>query len=226
MGRPTSSRRLFRRDIFMRLAIRWWSRWAPPSGSGMIVVDQAQRQQVLGGHLQGLGGLLFEGVALPEDAGAAFGADHGVVGVLEHGHAVAHADAQGPAGPPFADHHADDGRRQSRHLEHRARRSPGPGPAPRRRCRDRRRGVSIRQITGMLELGGQPHLGHRLAIAFRVGEAVVAGGPLLEPFALLVPDDHHLERVQLGPAGADRPVVAEEACRRAARRTRRTSASR
>ncbi len=120
MGLPTSSRSVLRRKIFSRLAIRWWSRWAPPSGSGITASITPRREQVLRGHFQGLGGLFLEGVALPEDAGAAFGADDRVVGVFEHGHAVADADAQRAARAAFADHHADDRRGQPRHLEHRA----------------------------------------------------------------------------------------------------------
>ncbi len=61
-----------------------------------------------------------------------------------------------------------------------------------------------------VELGGQPHLGHRLAIALGMGAAEEARVALLERLALLVPDEHHPVRVQLGPAGADGAVVAEE----------------
>ena len=61
-----------------------------------------------------------------------------------------------------------------------------------------------------MELGGQLHLGHRLAIAFRMGAAEVAGVPLLERFAFLVAHDHDLVAVELGEAGADGPIVAEE----------------
>src|SRR4029077_17771309 len=52
--------------------------------------------------LQGVGGLALGVVVgfLPEDAGAAFGADDAVVGELEHADAVADADAERSAGPP------------------------------------------------------------------------------------------------------------------------------
>ena len=49
-------------------------------------------------------------VALPEDAGAAFGADDRVVGVLQHRDAVADADSQRTAAAAFADDDADDRR--------------------------------------------------------------------------------------------------------------------
>ncbi len=79
---------------------------------GDDVVDHAQVLQRPAGQLQGLGGLAGEVVAPPEDGGAALRADHRVVGVLQDGDAVAHADAQRPAAAALADHHADDRRRQ------------------------------------------------------------------------------------------------------------------
>ena len=42
-----------------------------------------------------------------------------------------------------------------------------------------------------------------------MGAAEVAGVALLERLAFLMADDHHLVAIELGPAGADRPVVAE-----------------
>ena len=100
------------------------------------------------------------------------------------------------------------GRRQPRHLEHRVGDDLGLaaffgadariGPAGVDEADDRH-----------VELGGQLHLGHRLAIAFGMGVAVIAEAAFLERLALLMADDHHLEGVELGPAGADRPIVAE-----------------
>ena len=62
------------------------------------VVDAAELVQILRRELERAGGVGGEVVALPEDAGAAFGADHRVVGELQHGDAVADADAQRAAG--------------------------------------------------------------------------------------------------------------------------------
>ena len=70
--------------------------------------------------------------------------------------------------------------------------------------------MSIKQITGMWNLAASCILPMRLAVSFRMGEAEVAGVAFLERLAFLMPDDHHLVGVELGPAGANRPIVAEE----------------
>ena len=88
-----------RNDLRFEAASRW-SRWAPPSGSGMISSMIAEPEQVAAGHLQRLGGLGGVLARLPEDRGAALGADDRVIGVLEHRQAVADADAQRPPEPP------------------------------------------------------------------------------------------------------------------------------
>ena len=59
------------------------------------------------------------------------------------------------------------------------------------------------------ELRGQLHLVERLAVALGMGAAEEALVALLERAALLVADEHHLEVVEPGEAGADGPVVAE-----------------
>jgi len=73
-------------------------------GLGDDVVDDAQLEQIRGGDLQRLGGHRgFAGIA-PEDGGTGLRAGHGVDAVLEHQQAVGHADAEGAAGAPLADH--------------------------------------------------------------------------------------------------------------------------
>ena len=125
---------------------------APPSGSGMMSsmtpkrFSRAPSAQGLGGERLGrLGGLL------PQDAGTAFRTDDRIVGVFQHADAVADADAQGAAGPPFPDDHADDRRLQPRHLQQvrgdelglAAFLGADAGKAP---------GVSIRQMIGKRNL--------------------------------------------------------------------------
>ena len=72
--------------------------------------------EICGGELHGLGG--FGGVLamFPKDGGAAFRADHRVIGVFEHEDAVGDADAERAAGAALAEDHGDDGRSQAHHL--------------------------------------------------------------------------------------------------------------
>lgn len=112
------------------------------------------------------------------------------------------------AGAPLADDDADDRRGQAGHFEHRRGDHLGLaaflGGNPR---------IGARRIDEadhrQAELGGHLHFADRLAIAFGVGAAVIAGDPLLVVAPLLMADDHHLEAIDLGPSGAHRPVVAE-----------------
>ncbi len=48
------------------------------------------------------------------------------------------------------------------------------------------------------ELGGQPHLHQRLAIAFGMGAAEVAGLALRQVLPLLMADEHDLDVVEVG----------------------------
>ena len=128
---------------------------------------------------------------LPEDRGAAFGADHGVVGVLQHEHAVGDADAERAAAAAFADDDGDDRRAQDHHLAqvHGDRfgdvallgADAGIGAG----------GVDERD-EGQAEFFRQPHEAQRLAIAFGIGAAEVAFDVLLQLAALLVADDDAL----------------------------------
>ncbi len=63
-------------------------------------VDDSQSAQVLRSHLQGFGRPFLEGVALPQDAGATFGANHRIIRMFEHCNSVADANAQAPPDPP------------------------------------------------------------------------------------------------------------------------------
>ena len=61
------------------------------------------------------------------------------------------------------------------------------------------------------ELARELHLLQRLAIAFGMGAAEVAGLALGQVFPLLMADEHDLEIVEVGEARDDRLVVAEGA---------------
>ena len=65
-------------------------------------------------------------------------------------------------------------------------------------------------MIGKLVLGGQLHLGHRLAVAFGMGAAEEALVAFFERLAFLMADDEHFVAIELGEAGAERAVVAEE----------------
>ena len=69
----------------------------------------------------------------------------------------------------------------------------------------------MNEMIGRPILGRQLHLHQRLAIAFGMGTAEVAGRPLGQVLPLLVADEHHLVVVEVGEAGDDRLVVAEGA---------------
>ena len=197
------------RYILRRAAIWLWSRWAAPSGSSItssMMPSSCRWREV---SLSARAASRREVVALPEDAGAAFGADDRVVGELEHGDAIADADAERAAGAPFADHDADDRRRQARHLEHALGDDLGLAA-----LFGADAGIGAGRVDQaddrQLVLGGHLHLGHRLAIAFGMGAAEEAFVAFFERFAFMVADDHDLVAIELGEAGAERAVVAEE----------------
>ncbi len=132
-------------------------------------VDDFQFHQILGGHPKGLGGLFLVGVALPEDAGAAFRADYRIIGVFEHRDAIADPNAQRPAGAPLANDHANDRGGQARHLEHRVGDHLGLAALLRPDAR-----IGARRIDEaddrQVKLRRQVHLGDRLSIALRVAQ--------------------------------------------------------
>ena len=67
----------------------------------------AEFEQVFGGELERRGGLGGVGAVFPENRGATFGRDDGVIGVFQNEHAVADADAERAARAAFADDHGD-----------------------------------------------------------------------------------------------------------------------
>ncbi len=173
------------------------------------VVDDAKFVEVAGGELEGAGGVGGKVVTLPEDACAAFGADHAVVGELEHGDAVADANAERPAGAAFADHDADDRRFEARHFEHALGDDLGLAAFFRPNA-----GVSTGGVDqandGQLVLSRHLHFGHRFAVAFGMGAAEETLIAFFERFSFVVAGDHDFVSVEFGEAGAECAVVAIE----------------
>src|SRR3990172_132243 len=79
------------------------------------LVDDAQRQEILGGHFQRVGGVVGLVRVLPKDRRASLRADHRIDRVLQHQDAVRHAQGERASAAAFADHHRDDGHGQPRH---------------------------------------------------------------------------------------------------------------
>ena len=75
------------------------------------LVNDAEFQQVFGGHAQGFGGFLGVGRAPPQDGRAAFRRNHRINRIFQHHHIVAGGQGDGPAGASLADNGDDD-----RHL--------------------------------------------------------------------------------------------------------------
>ncbi len=173
-------------------------------------VDDADLLEVFAGEFEGLGGIGGIFAALPQNAAAPFGRDDGVPGVLHHGEAVAHADAQGAAGAAFADDDADDGDFEAGHFAEVD--GDGFGDAA---FFGADAGVGAGGIDegddGEVEFFGELHFGEGLAVAFGVGAAEVAGDFFLGVAALVVADEHDLVAADAADAGDDGFVIAEGA---------------
>ena len=179
----------------------------PAQRLGNDVVDHAELLEVAAGELQGGGGVGGVGSALPQDAAAAFRADDRIPGVLHHGHAVGHADAQRPAGAALAGDDRDDRHPQPAHFQQISRDALGlpalfgadagigPGGVDQ---------ADHRQV----ELLGQLHTPQRLAVALGVRQAERAADLFLGVPALVMPDQHHLVVGRAGQAAHDGRVVA------------------
>ena len=66
------------------------------------MIDNPQTEQILGSEFKRVRGLFGVLVALPKNAGAAFGTDYRVVREFEYGDAIADTDSQSTAAAPFA----------------------------------------------------------------------------------------------------------------------------
>ena len=128
-----------------------------------------------------------------------------------------------PSAPPraaFADHDADDRRGQPRHLEHRVGDHLGLAALLGADAR-----IGARRVDQAddrhVELGGQLHLGHGLAIALGMGAAEVAGVAFLERLCLFDGRRPSPCTRRAWPSRCGSPGRRRRTCRRAARRTRR-----
>ena len=64
------------------------------------VIHDAQVYEILGGHLQGRGGIRHFGGIIPQDRGTAFRRNHGIDAMLEHQDAIYTPSASAPPLPP------------------------------------------------------------------------------------------------------------------------------
>jgi len=80
---------------------------SPSLGLRNDAVGHLQLQQVGGGELHHAAGLVAAGGVLPQDGGKALRGEDGVHRVLQHEHAVAHAQGQGAAAASFPGDHGD-----------------------------------------------------------------------------------------------------------------------
>ena len=174
------------------------------------LVDHAELAEVTGGEAQGLGGVLAAAAVAPEDARAALGRDDGVVAVLQHQHAVAHADAERATAAALADDDADRRDGEAAHLEDVLGDGPGLAALLGADAGVRTRGVDERD-DGQAEAGGQLHLRERLAVALGVRHAELALEALAGVAALAVADDQEALVADAGEARGDGLVFAEEA---------------
>src|SRR3974390_538862 len=172
------------------------------------LVDQGERLEAARGYPQRFRGLGRLVRALPEDRGAPFRRNDRIRRVLEHHHRVAHGDRERAARAALADHRAHNGHLELRHdVQAVADRLPlaallGADP-----------GIGAGRIDerkdGNVELLGEAHEPHRLAVAFGPRHAEVPGDLLLGVSALLVPDDHDRLAVETAEPADDRGVIGE-----------------
>ena len=171
-------------------------------------VDDAELHEIVGGELESLGRLVSELDALPEDPGAAFGADDGIVGELQNADVVANSQTERPAGPPFTNHDANDRYGQHRHF------AKVDG--------DR---ISLAAFFGSdawvgaggvdqaddgnLELGGQFHFLERFPVSFRMSTAVKAFVAFFQIAAFVLADEQDFAIVDFGKSHVDRSIVSE-----------------
>src|SRR5207248_11770249 len=113
---------------------------------------------------------------------------------------IADSDAQGPAGPPFPDDHADDGRGDTGHLQ-----KVGGDKLSLAALLGADAGIGARGVDQaddrQAELGSDPHLDECLAVCIRMGTTVEALRPLLGGVSLLMADEHDPEVAEPREAG-------------------------
>ena len=173
-------------------------------------VADTQLAQVLGGQAQGLGGLAHLVGVLPQDAGTAFGRDHRVDGVFEHGDPVGGGQRHGPARSALANYDADQRHAQVQACLGRAGDGLGLaaflGPFARIGAGGVHQGDD-RQA----ETVGQAHQADRLAVALGPGHAEIVGDARPGVMALFMADHHDGSVVQPGQPAQDGVIVGKVA---------------
>jgi hypothetical protein len=179
-------------------------------GFGNDFVDEVEREQVGGGHFEGGGGFGRVGLVLPEDGGAAFGRDDGVVGVFQNEHAIGDADAEGAAAAAFAEDDGDDGDVEGEHFAE----VDGDGFGDVAFFRGDA-GIGAGGVDeaddGQTKFVGDAHEAKGLAVALGMGEAEVVADVFLGVVAFLVADDHDAFVADAGKSAEEGAVVAEAA---------------
>ena len=172
------------------------------------LVHQAQGLEAVGRDAHGIGRVLGLLAGLPEDGGAAFRADHGVDGVLQHQHLVGNGNGQCAARAAFTDDGGDDVGLQLCHFVDVA--ADGFGLAA-------LLGLDAGESAGRVhegedrqaELLGRLHETQGLAVALGARHAEVAQRALLGVAALLVADDHAGHAIEARQPAHDGLVVGK-----------------
>ncbi len=179
-------------------------------GLGDDAVHGAGGEELVGGELEGVGGLGGVGAVFPEDGGTAFRRDDGVVGVFKDEDDVGDGDAEGAAGAAFADDDGDDGGLEGAHFAEVD--GDGFGDVA---LLGADAGIGAGGVhegdDGKAEFLSHAHQTEGLAIAFGVGHAEVAADVFLGFPAFLLAEQHDGLAVEPGGAADDGLVVAEEA---------------
>lgn len=179
-------------------------------GFGDDVIDHVELLEMLAGELEAFGQLGGAFVAFEQDGGAGFRADDAVPGVLEHGDAVGHTDAECATGTAFTDDDGDDLGFQPAHFEE----VSGDGFSLAAFFGTDTGGCAggvDEADDGEVEFLGQFHAAEGFAIAFGLGETEVAFDAFGGVSAFVVTDEHDFVFTDAGHAADNGLVVTEAA---------------
>ena len=79
-------------------------------------IDDAEFHQIVRRQFECLGRLGGVSSIFPQNGGAGFGADDGIVGIFQDHHVIGHTDAEGAARAAFADNGGENGDPQIHHF--------------------------------------------------------------------------------------------------------------
>ena len=179
-------------------------------GFGDDVIDEAEFAKMAGGDFEGFRGAGGGGAVLPQNGGAAFGGDDGLVGFFEDEDAFGHADAESAAGAAFADDGGDDGDFEEHHFAQID--GDGLGDVA---FLSADAGVGTGGIDesddGEAEFIGHFHEAKGFAVAFGVGGTEIAADVFLGVAAFLGADEHDAVFTEAGEAADDGLIVGVKA---------------